>query len=630
MAAMSETPVSTRTLLGGRYRLRRELARGGMATVYLATDEVLERDVAVKLLHPHLADDATFEERFLREARAAAALSHPSCVAVYDWGRDDDEDAGYLVMELVDGPSLRDVLRQHDRLTPAEASAILAPAAAGIAAAHARGLVHRDVKPENILLSSSGQVKVADFGLARAAAATTQTFGAGSIVGSPHYLAPEAVEGQPLDARADVYALGIVLYECLVGRPPFEGDTPVATAMRHTAGRVPAPSDHVDVPAEVDELVLRATEVDPGDRFEDAAAFERALRAAVPPGDLPSRPPAAATVVIPTETSETVVSRPAPPERPAPPRPRRTAAQRARTRRRVRRVLVPMVIIALLIAGGALAYTQLIAPLADVPDVNEMPREQAVQVLRDAGFTPEGASATEFSTEVPKGHVVSHQPVRRSRVGDTITLVLSGGPPPVRGGIPDVRGDPVDAAVDELRDAGLEPQVTEAFSEEVEAGRVIATEPGPGADVLVGDEVTVIVSQGREPIEVPDVVGEGRQDAEAILEEAELRAEVVDEVYSDTAPAGTVVSQDPDGGATLHRGDTVSLVVSAGSEPFPMPDVQGEERDAAVKTLRELGLEVDVYEVQGFFKPEGRVARQEPAPGTTVRRGERVAIYVWR
>ncbi|MDQ3931235.1 MAG: protein kinase, partial [Actinomycetota bacterium] len=242
MRSVSNGPSRTATLLGDRYRLLREIARGGMATVFQAIDEVLERDVAMKLLHRHLAADPVFLDRFLREARAAAALSHPNVVSVYDWGEDDDGGQAYLVMEFVNGPSLRDLLRSRGRLMPAEAAAVLAPAAAGIAAAHARGLVHRDVKPENILVSSDGAVKVTDFGLARAAAATTQTFAPGAIVGSPHYLAPESVRDERLDARADVYALGVVLYECLVGRPPFEAETPVATALRHTTEAVPPPS----------------------------------------------------------------------------------------------------------------------------------------------------------------------------------------------------------------------------------------------------------------------------------------------------------------------------------------------------------------------------------------------------
>jgi eukaryotic-like serine/threonine-protein kinase len=230
--------------VGDRYVLRGELGRGGMATVHRALDDVLEREVAVKLLHAHLADDPAFLDRFRREARAAAALDHPNVVAVHDWGETDE--GAYLVLQLVEGPSLRDVLRRHGRLDPGESLAVLGPAARGLGAAHAAGLVHRDVKPENLLLGRDGTVRVTDFGLARAAASATSTFGADVLVGSPHYLSPEAVRGRPLDPRADVYALGVVLFECLTGRPPHEGESPFATAVQHTSRRVPPPSEHVD------------------------------------------------------------------------------------------------------------------------------------------------------------------------------------------------------------------------------------------------------------------------------------------------------------------------------------------------------------------------------------------------
>jgi eukaryotic-like serine/threonine-protein kinase len=265
---------------GGRYRLLGPVGRGGMAVVYRAHDEVLDRLVAVKIPDAHLGADAAFRDRFRREAQAAAALSHPNVVTVHDWG--ETPDGAYLVLQLVDGPSLREVLRNRGRLSPREALAVLGPAAAGLAAAHEAGLVHRDVKPENVLLGRDGTVRITDFGLARAAASATTTFGADVLVGSPHYLSPEAVRLDPLDARSDVYALGIVLYECLTGQPPHQADSPFATAVAHTARPVPPPSERVaGLSPGIDEVVRRATERDRDRRTPDAGAFGRELAAVV-------------------------------------------------------------------------------------------------------------------------------------------------------------------------------------------------------------------------------------------------------------------------------------------------------------------------------------------------------------
>lgn len=641
MRSVSNGPARTATLLGDRYRLLREIARGGMATVFQALDEVLERDVAMKLPHRHLATDPVFLDRFLREARAAAALSHPNVVSVYDWG-DDDGGQAYLVMEFVNGPSLRDLLRSRGRLGPGEAAAVLAPAAAGIAAAHARGLVHRDVKPENILVSSDGAVKVTDFGLARAVAATTQTFAPGAIVGSPHYLAPESVRDERLDARADVYALGVVLYECLVGRPPFEAETPVATALRHTTDAVPPPSALVNVPVELDEVVSRATAPDPGDRYADAAAFEAALRAVA------SRDEHAAgrhddergTLVIPPATNDTLVPIPPPPPKPPPPaleelppprqlEPSRKEAAPAAPRSGRRGLLAALVGIVLLLGGLYLAWSMLVAPVTPIPEVTGQPRMLAEATLRAAGFEPVVADEREFSLEVPADHVIRQVPTGATRRGAAVTLTLSAGPRPVPGGVPNLLGEPEQQATAILQGAGLAPSIEYAYDEKVDRGLVVRTDPPGGAAVVEGQPVTVVVSKGRRPVEVPKVVGLTRDDASERLSALGLKATVAAEVFHDTVPPGVVVSQAPDPGANLHRGAVVRLSVSKGPETFPMPDVRERSRDEAVRTLEGSGLVVTVEEVRGFFRPRNIVADQEPKPGTSVRRGERVTIYVW-
>jgi eukaryotic-like serine/threonine-protein kinase len=353
------------TRFGGRYVLLDELGRGGMATVHRAYDEVLERAVAIKILHPQLATDPTFLDRFRREARAAAALNHPNVVTVYDWG--EAEGGAYLVLQLVEGTTLRTVLSTHGSLDTREAATIVEAAARGLDAAHSIGLVHRDVKPENVLLGIDGIVRITDFGLARAAATASTTFGTGVLVGSPHYVAPEAVRGEALDPRADVYALGIVLFECLVGRPPHQGDTPYATALAHTERAVAAPSQlRDDVDPALDEVVGWATAIDRDHRYADARDFARALANAVPdPVTLDHlvvtpRDRASAPVVHPSSTDVTAVVGGANPrrhdDRPHPSSSPRIVGPAAGART-----------VAASAVGGYLLWEQVLAPVADVP-----------------------------------------------------------------------------------------------------------------------------------------------------------------------------------------------------------------------------------------------------------------------
>ncbi|MBW3576492.1 MAG: PASTA domain-containing protein [Actinobacteria bacterium] len=629
-------PSSTATLLGGRYRVVEEIARGGMATVHRGVDVVLDRPVAIKIMHRHLSAEPTFLDRFLREARAAAGLSHLNVVAVYDWGHDRDD--AYLVMEQVNGLSLRQVLRARGRLSPAETTAVLAPAAAGIAAAHRRGIVHRDVKPDNILVADDGVVKVTDFGLARAAATSTQTFAPGSLVGSPHYLAPEAVRDEQLDERADVYALGVVAYECLVGHPPFQADNAVATAVRHTRETVPAPSTMVEAAAALDEVVTTATAPDAADRYPDAAAFAAALRAAVPDSEVvaTSRDPDRATVVIPPETTDTVVPSPAPAdtdvsERPAP---RRRPRQRpGRARRWVRKAVGALVLLALVAGGGYLAWDRYVAPVTPVPDVVQLSREDAVRELRESGFAPAIDDDSVFDRTIPADHVAAQDPTGDVRRGTTVVLTLSAGPPDVPGGVPEVVNVPAADAQATLEELHLVVEVHETYHEEVAEGLVIAVDPPPGTTIKEGASVALAVSRGRQPITVPGVVGDGEGEASAAVAADGLDPVVVDRVFSDEVPAGVVVDQRPKPGATAYRQDRVELVVSKGPQPFPMPEVRDTQRSDAVRMLEQLGLSVEVREQERIFGFGGRkdtVAKQDPDPGVTVRRGDRVTIYVWR
>jgi beta-lactam-binding protein with PASTA domain/tRNA A-37 threonylcarbamoyl transferase component Bud32 len=641
------------TVVGGRYRLLEEVGRGGMATVHRAHDEVLDRSVAVKLLHAHLARDPQFLDRFRREARAAAALAHPNVVAVHDWGETDQ--GPYLVLQLVEGVTLRDVLRQRRRLDPAEALGVLGAVAQGLAAAHRAGLVHRDVKPENVLLDTSGAVLLTDFGLARAAASATTTFGADVLVGSPHYLSPEAVQGLPLDPRADVYALGIVLYECLVGRPPHEGESPFATAVAHTVQAVPPPSDaRAEVPPELDEVVLRATVLDRDRRYPDAAAFGRALSNAVGQGPrrvpLPDAPPPSpsrpgATVVVDAGAlRDAVADEHDDGGRGAPPPPPRGSATEvvpledtdtddlAPQRRGGRGWLVLVVLLGLVggsALGGYLLWDRVLAPITPIPDVLSDAEEDARSALEAAGFTVRVDADRPHDRSVPVGAVLDQRPVGQARSGSEVTLVLSSGPRPVT--VPDVHGDPADAAVETLRAADLGPRLDPRYDEEVEEGLVIATEPGADATVDEGSPVTVVVSLGPAPIVVPDVRGLPEEEALATLVELGLQPEVTDRRDDASVAEGRVLGQRPGVEATLRRGDRVTLSVSNGPPPVTVPSVRSMRVDDAVRELEALGLEVTVERRGGFgswLNPD-RVYDQSPGPDAQLRPGSTVLLYAY-
>ncbi len=632
------------TLVGGRYALRGEVGRGGMATVHRAHDEVLDRAVAVKLLHAHLAEDPAFLDRFRREARAAAALSHPNVVAVHDWG---ETAAGpFLVLQLVDGTTLRETLRYRRSLTAPEVRYVLEAAARGLGAAHAAGLVHRDVKPENLLLGRDGTVRVTDFGLARAAASATSTFGTDVLVGSPHYLAPEAVRGLPLDPRADVYALGVVLYECLTGRPPHEADSPFLTAMAHTTAAVPAPSLlDPSVSAALDAVVARATAMSRDDRYPDASAFGAALAEAVPEDAVPIQldhlgrgaldgPPARSpsTQVVASDGgqdeghrrdgSTTALVEPED----------RDTDDVAPTRRGRRVWLVLAVLLALLggsAAGGYLLWDRVLAPVTGIPAVVGAPLDDAAARLEADGFLVDVDVDRPNDLQVPEGHVLDQSLEGTARAGTTISLVVSAGPRQVE--VAGVAGEPEEVAAELLEEDGLRVAVEHRHDEELAAGLVLETNPGPGAVVDETSTVTLVVSRGPAPIGVPSLAGETEGSAREALGALGLRLEVVDRRFDDDVPAGVVLSQDPTDGEILYRGDTVRVALSDGPAPIEVPNVRGTRVEDAVDELEGLGFEVEVTRRGGFgaFLNPDRVYDQDPAPGATRRRGATVLLYAY-
>jgi serine/threonine-protein kinase len=624
-------------VLDGRYAVERRLARGGMATVYRALDRRLDRVVAVKVMHPALADDEEFVARFIREARAAARLSHPNVVAVYDQGADDG--VVFLVMEYVSGRTLRAVLREHGRLTAGQALRILQPVLAALAAAHAAGIVHRDVKPENVLIAEDGTVKVADFGLARAVQSTTLTSTAGLLIGTAAYLAPEQVEHGAADRRSDVYAAGIVLYELLTGVPPFRADNPLSVAYRHIHDDVPPPSRAVpDVPAAVDRLVRRATSRDPARRPGDAGLFLRDVIAVA--ATLPVEP---LDLTADTDVLDVRTTRPVGRSRAEPPgydvavrrdydTPVDAGPPARRPPRRLSRRWWVLALLVVVCAGAAVAGTVLGRALHDhatryvgVPAVDGREKAAAERLLRAAGLRVAYAAPV-YSESVTAGRVVTERPATRVHAGGVVTLVLSKGRQPHA--VPHVAGDTVADARAAISKAALavSDRITYVYSETASSGIVVATKPRAGAALFRGDDVRLVVSRGRRPIPVPSLAGTSLAEAKRALDAAGLRVGAVDHQFSDTVDAGSVIASSPAPGTTQYRGDAVDLTVSKGPDVVKVPFVTGKRTEDARRILEALGLRVRVESLFGGVG--GRVVAQNPNSGTTVHRGTTVTLAV--
>ncbi|HET8957285.1 MAG TPA: Stk1 family PASTA domain-containing Ser/Thr kinase [Microcella sp.] len=562
MSAAPGDPLIGR-LIDGRYQVRSRIARGGMATVYLATDQRLDRLVAVKIMHGHLADDSQFKERFIQEARSAARLAHPNVVNVFDQGQ--DAESAYLVMEYLPGITLRELLQDYGALTPEQTLDIGEAVLSGLSAAHKAGIVHRDLKPENVLLADDGRIKIGDFGLARAASANTATGAA--LLGTIAYLSPELITRGIADTRSDIYALGIMMFEMLTGEQPFKGEQPMQIAYQHANDSVPAPSTvNPDVPAELDELVLWATSREPADRPADARALLEQLRETAR---------SLATSIVATGPQKTMVLPP------------------------------------LSTYEAATAETQVIAPLAR-------------------------PTARPVEPQTPAQQLALAAPARRRRGVVLMLIVLlvaglaalggwwfSAGP----GGtitVPEVAGVSEAEARATLTDSGLivlEPSTLE-YSLDVEAGRVIRTDPAAGTALPRDAEITLIVSQGAEPTTLPDVRGAPEADARAALEEAGfVVAEERSEQFDGEIADGSVLAvRDADGqvleaGAASFRGTPVSLLVSVGA----IPEVRGLTVDAAVAELARRGL-TGVVESSVFDNdiPDGSVIGYSAVPEVVV------------
>jgi eukaryotic-like serine/threonine-protein kinase len=653
-------------LLDGRYRIGPRIARGGMASVYEATDIRLDRTVAVKVMHAGLGDDDEFAARFVREARAAARLSHPNVVNVFDQG--DEDGTVFLAMEYVPGHTLRDVIRKEAPMAPVRALALLEPVVSALAAAHRAGLMHRDVKPENVLIADEqygGRVKVADFGLARAVSADTQhTATGGVLIGTVSYLAPELVVDGRADARADVYAVGVVLFELLTGTKPHEGESPIQVAWKHVHEDVPAPSRlQPGIPAYVDALVARATARDRSQRPADAAVLLHQLHRvanALATGvvdddelteDLMPRPvpeltreldelsgQVAAPVVgradgqaaeedhHPTTTIDRPPATGTPPARPPVRRTPVPVAAPARPRRS-RRGPLALVLSLLLVAGlGVGAWWFGFARYTSMPGVLGLEEAAAVDRLERAGLSAEAGDPA-YSETVPKGEVITSDPEPGDRVleGDTVTLVLSLGKE--RYDVPRLRGMTEDEAQDALTQTNLAfGDSTGRWSETVPEGVVIASDPERGTRLRPDAAVDLVISKGRRPIEVRDFTGEPLERVEAWAEKKGLDAQVVGEEYSDSVPEGRIIAQSPSSGQ-LYKGDAVDLVVSQGPELVEVPRVVAMGVDAATDRLEQLGFEVRVENDDNYIGV-GFVFRSDPSAGSMAPKGSVVTLYL--
>jgi serine/threonine-protein kinase len=623
-------------LIDGRYQLISQIAQGGMASIYSALDTRLDRKVAVKIMHPHLAQDEAFVNRFIREAKAAAALTHPNAVSVQDQGwNTNGVPAVFIVMEMVEGSTLREYLDESGKFGVAQTLQYLTAILGALAAAHKLGIIHRDIKPENILISNDGRIKIADFGLAHGALiGSTLTAESSVVLGSVSYLSPEQVQRGISDARSDVYSTGILAYELLVGEKPFSGDSPIQIAYMHVNNRVPRVSQsRSDIPKELDDLIYASTSSNPDERPRDAAVFLSGIQDIARSID-PKRNQLSLELDIPMQKISEKSSKmkkkklkPEPVREITEEKPKRemTAGTKRRTSKRVRRNRI--IAATLAVALGIGSWYALIGPGSRivVPSVVGASIEEANAALAPLGLTSE-IIERRFDEDIASGKILESDPSGGDKVdaGGRVNLVVSKGQE--RYVIPVLTGLTPSAALKVLTSQPLKSAgISEEFNTTIPKGLVISSNPPNGQKVKRDTPVSILVSKGIEEIALTTYVGQSADQAQNELTEAGFNVES-SFAYSETVAAGAVVSQTPAGVVSAPKGSTITLVVSKGSKFVFIPNVYSIETNKAMATLKDLGLKVKVRSIGK--KTVKYVTNVSPKIGTKVLRGTVVTITV--
>ena len=630
-------------LVDERYRVTRRLARGGMATVYVAQDERLDRPVALKVMHPHLADSDAFVERFRREARSAARIVHPGVVSVFDQGVVTGQ--GFLVMELIDGTNLRQLLRAQGAFTIPQALRYTTDTLEALRAAHRVGVIHRDIKPENILVPSDGPAKVTDFGLARAASEVSMS-STGNMLGTVAYIAPEIATTAEADARSDIYSVGIMLYEMLTGAVPWAGESPLQIASHHVSDDVPSPSAAQPwIPREIDDLVAALTAREPANRPADASdAIDLVARAAaaipsnlanrraeVAPGE---RHRASETSALNTEIMSAQFTRPLPAPASSSVALVHTsgatqAAQAASPPKKSARAAawIALVVLLLVVAGlgGRWWWTEYgPGSYLTMPETTGRTLTDVQADLDALGLRTQVEE--EFSDDIDTGSVTRSDPEGGSSVHKRAEVQLYVSKGVDMKTVPEVTGKSQDEAQRSLTDAGLAVgAVTDAYSEDVPQGQVISQSVAAGTSLAHDSAVDIVLSKGRKPLTVPTLSGLSASAAKSAIEDLGLVAAPT-EAYSDTVAEGQVISQQTREGSTLHRGDSVAYTVSKGPEKVAIPDVVGLQREEARSLLEGAGFTVKEEAILGGFF--GTVRSSDPAAGTMTKKGSTVTITI--